>query len=44
MIVFLEHQINILKNSEVSWDTEDWSNNSENSAVPSGNKLYYKIY
>ncbi len=30
--------------SEGSCDTEDWSNDAENSALPSQNKFYFKIY
>ncbi len=28
--------------SEGSWDTEDWSNDAENSALLHRNKLYFK--
>jgi len=30
--------------SEGSFDTEDWSNDAENSAVTYRNKLHFKIY
>ncbi len=30
--------------SEGSCDTEDWSNDAENTALPYFNKLYFKIY
>ncbi len=30
--------------SEESFDTEDWSNDAENSALHHRNKLHFKIY
>ncbi len=30
--------------SEGSWDTEDWSNDDENSALHHRNKLHFKKY
>ncbi len=40
--MFLEQQI-IIMISEGSWDTEDWSNDAENTALIT-NKLHLKIY
>ncbi len=41
--MFLEQQINIRMISE-GCDTEDWSNDTENSALHHRNKLHLKIY
>ncbi len=30
--------------SEESWDTEDWSNDAENTALHHRNKLHFKTY
>jgi len=30
--------------SEGSWDSEEWSNDAENSALHHRNKWYFKIY
>ncbi len=38
--MFLEQQISIL---EGSWNIEDWSNDAENSALPSQNLITYDI-
>ncbi len=36
------HDIKMI--SEESYDIEDWSNDAENYALPSRNKLHFKIY
>ncbi len=40
--MFLEHNQHIRKISEGSCDTEDWSNDTENSALHQRNKLPFK--
>ncbi len=44
--MFLEHQISIRMISEVSCDTEDWSNDAENASLRHRNKLglHFKIH